>query len=101
MRTFTKVTIALFVVVGYAFPLNAQVPEVQIFFEPRLNFTSANCPNAPIGTFTQHVYVVANNFNMFISAIEYRIEYPSILIWLGDDIDPSFTASLEGSGFDD
>jgi len=90
MRTLTKVIITLIFVAGWASLSNAQVPNVQIYFEPRLNFTAANCPNAPIGTFTQHVYVVANNFNMFISAIEYRIEYPTILMWIEDDIDPSF-----------
>ena len=67
---------------------NAQHPRVRIYFDEGLNFTTANCPQAPIGTVTQELYVVAENFDIWMNAIEYTISYPPQLIFLGDILEP-------------
>ena len=50
MRTLVMVIITLVIVAGFAAPLNAQVPEIRIFFDEGLLFDSAVCPAAPPGT---------------------------------------------------
>ena len=90
MRTSTLVIIALVVVAGHAPVSHAQIPIVQIYFDEDLIFTGAPCPGMPPGTVFQNLYVVAEDFNMYMSAIEYRIQYPTLLMFLSDEIDPSF-----------
>ena len=78
----------LVVVIALAFGLsavaNAQTPNVQVYFDEALQFTQANCPSAPIGTVEQTLYVVANYFGIWMNAIEYKIEYPPQLLFVGD-----------------
>ena len=50
MRTLVTVIITPVIVAGFAAPLNAQVPEVQIFFDAGLQIATADCPTAPVGT---------------------------------------------------
>jgi hypothetical protein len=60
------------------------VPYVQVYFDEFHTVTVLEeCPTAPAGT----LYVVAHNWNMWMSAIEYRIEYPPEVGFLGDSID--------------
>ncbi len=90
MRTLITVIITLAVVAGYAPDLDAQIPIVQIYFDEDLVFTGAPCPGAPPGSVFDSLYVVAEDFNMYMSAIEYRIQYPPVLFFVEDVIDPSF-----------
>ncbi|MCK4776653.1 MAG: hypothetical protein KAT30_17780 [Candidatus Krumholzibacteria bacterium] len=50
MRTLIMVIITLVIVAGFAAPLNAQVPNVELYFDEGLLFASANCPPDPPGT---------------------------------------------------
>ena len=65
-----------------AFSATAQIPNVQWFFDEGLTQTSKDCD----GTTNQIGYVVAVNFNAFISAVEYIVEYPPSgdMQWLSD-----------------
>jgi hypothetical protein len=83
MKRILVVVIA--VVIGLmAINANAQIPNVQVYFDYNLTETGANCPVAPPGTVLDSCYVVANNFNMWMNAIEYTIDYPPQILWVGD-----------------
>ena len=62
-----------------AFRAYAQIPNVQWFFDANLTQTAFDCD----GTTNQFGYIVAVNFNAFISAVEYKMDYPPTgdLIW--------------------
>jgi hypothetical protein len=69
---------------------NAQVPNVQVYFDPYYNHTQSDCmpPNTPAT-----LYVVANNFNMFVLGVDFMIHYPTVLSWLGDVLPVPFPGS--------
>ena len=63
---------------------NAQVAYVQPYFDELHTVTVLDsCPSEPLGT----IYVVAHNWGIFMSAIEYQINYAPQITWLGDNID--------------
>lgn len=83
----------LVVVVAIAIALSAsvasaQIPNVVVYFDLTYTQMDALCPPDPAGTVATELYVVANNFNMWMSAIEYMVELPPSLMFLGD-IDPT------------
>jgi hypothetical protein len=43
------------------------------------------CPPDPPGTVFDSLYVVANNFNMWMIGAEYQVLYPPQIIWLADN----------------
>ena len=66
--------------------VSAQTPNVQVFFDEYFGQTHlSQCPDAPTGTVVGTAYVVASNFGMWISAVEYGINYPAQLGFLGDN----------------
>jgi hypothetical protein len=80
MKT-VAIVVALLVLASV--PLAAQTPTVQVYFDE--NFSgSGDCPSAPPGTVLDTLYVYANNFNMFMSSIEFQIDYPAQLSWVAD-----------------
>ena len=65
--------------------VSAQTPNVQVFFDEYYGVTHLDsCPPESPGTVTGYLYVVASNFNCWISAIEYMIEYPPDLLFTLD-----------------
>jgi len=85
MKKVLAVVLAAAFVGVVSFNANAQVPNASVYFD---NGTFAqqqkDCPNAPVGTVLDQVYVVLNNVNAFISAVEFGISYPAATIWVGD-----------------
>jgi hypothetical protein len=71
-------------IAGSAF---AQAPNITIYFDENLTEAQADCP--PVGTphFTEFatLRIVANNFGMWLAAVEFKVDYPSQLSWLGDN----------------
>ncbi|NIM20512.1 MAG: hypothetical protein GTO51_09825 [Candidatus Latescibacteria bacterium] len=63
--------------------VSAQVPYVEFVFSHRGG--SADCPPDPPGTVLDSAFVVANNFGMWMSAIEYGVSYPPEIIFLSDN----------------
>ena len=64
----------------------AQVPNVQVYFNgnPAYNSfsdTQAVCNNPG---YARDLYVVMNNWNMFVQAVEFSIDYPAALFFLGE-----------------
>lgn len=98
-----KVLVVVFVVaLGlFAVQSNAQVPNVGVYFETDgyggYNTMAADCPAAPAGTVLDEIYVVAYNFNMWVIGIEFMIEYPPLVSWVGDVIDPATQLSIGNS----
>lgn len=79
-----KVLAAIFAVaiVGLGVcPVHAQTPNVTIYFDDYARETSADCPSGEPGTVYDQFLVVANNFNMWMNAIEYMIEFPPQIMW--------------------
>ena len=74
----------------------AQVPNVQVSFDPAHTQTQTSCPGGtPFAGPPVNLYVVANNWNMNITGIDFSISYPSSLVWVGDQLtDPSTQASI-------
>ena len=69
----------------------AQVPYVQPYFDELHTVTVLNsCPTEPIG----RLYIVAHNWGIFMSAIEYQILYPPQITFLGDFIDDANMLSI-------
>ncbi len=94
-----KVLAAIFAVaiVGLGvYSVNAQTPNVTIYFDEYASETSADCPTGEIGTVDDEFLVVANNFNMWLNAIEYAIEYPA-QIEFGSDVLVDNTLALGSS----
>lgn len=65
---------------------NAQIPNVGVYFDGGYSQMAADCPtNDPLTDPQLDIlYVVANNFNMWMAAIEYQISYPVSISWQGD-----------------
>jgi hypothetical protein len=80
MRKVLFVFSALLILSLGASIVSAQIPNVQVFFTSDWGTYGAThldqCPPDPPGTVLDSVYVVASNFNMWISAIEYKVNWP-------------------------
>ncbi len=80
-----KVLVVVFAVaLGLSAVASAQVPNVAVYFDKDLQFQQGNCPAEAPGTVSQTLYVVANNFGIWMNGIEYQITYPPQITWLGD-----------------
>jgi hypothetical protein len=77
----------------------AQVPNVQVYFDPAHTQTQANCPGgAPFSGPPVELYVVMNNWNMNITGVDFSITYPPAMSWLGDNLpDPLTMVSIGNS----
>jgi len=74
----------------------AQVPNVQVYFDPAFTQTQASCPDGPPGTVATELYVVMNNWNMNVTGVDFSISYGPALIWLGDNLPDPLTSVAIG-----
>jgi hypothetical protein len=72
---------------------SAQTPNVAVYFDQGLQYQQAVCPTAPIGTVADTLYVVANNFDIWMQRVEFAIYYPPEVMWLGDILPPGATST--------
>lgn len=79
-----KAVIALLLVTMGVLPVLAQTENFQVYFDDNYTQATAECPAAPPGTVLDTLYVVANNFNMWVSAGELSVQYPAELAWIAD-----------------
>jgi hypothetical protein len=82
-KTLSGITI-LFVLFALAPRVTAGTPYLQVYFDNGFLHTWGDCPAQPIGTVAQMIYVVAHNFDAWLNAIEYRLDLPPQLLFLGD-----------------
>lgn len=64
--------------------VTAQTPYLQAYFDEKLTRTSADCPSGEIGTEVGYLWVVAHNFDAYLAAIEFKINYPPQIEWYQD-----------------
>lgn len=72
----------------------AQVPNVQVYFDPALTQAQSQCGQS--GS-PHELHVVMNNWNMNISGVDFSISYPPQLIWLADTLPDSDTQTSIGN----
>jgi len=85
MRKVLVVSALLILVLGTSIA-SAQVPNVQVYFTSEWGaYGKASIEECPGVGVLDTIYVVANNFNMWMSAVEYKVEYPPEVIWLADN----------------
>jgi len=100
MKKVLAAVVAVALMSVFAIQAGAQTPNVQVYFDANASQASTNCPPGPGPNFDQLV-VVANNWNMFMTSIEYKIDYGPAFVFLGDIIDPgalSLGSSTTGIG---
>ena len=87
-KTLSGITILL-VLFALAPRVTAGTPYLQVYYDSEFLHTNSNCPQGqPIGTVAQEIYIVAHDFDAWLNAIEFKINYPPQLLFLGDNIPP-------------
>jgi hypothetical protein len=75
----------------------AQVPNIQVYFDPAFTQTQAQCPGTPpFSGDPVSLYVVMNNWNMNITGVDFTITYPSSLVWVGEQLPDPLTQVAVG-----
>ena len=75
----------------------AQVPNIQVYFDPAHTLAQTNCPGTPpFSGPPQTAYVVMNNWNMNIGGVDFSIDYPTQMFWLADALPDPDTSVLVG-----
>ena len=93
MKRLTLIMVMAFIVsAGSYIAAPAQVPTIGVYFDSNLLQQTATCPGVPVGTHIDTWYVVVENVNSWISAIEFSINYSSKVAWLSDNHLPSSLA---------
>lgn len=70
-------------------------PTVGVFFDESFTRMQEDCPNVGV---LDSVFVVAMNFNAFITGIEYSINYPPTMTHMGDYAIPPVTIGSTPAG---
>jgi len=94
MKTLRAVT-AVIAAVLMAPGVQAQTPNLGVFFDQAFTRMDKDCP---AGGGLDSAFVVALNFNAFVSGIEYSINYPTTMTWLSDYDTPPVTIGSTPSG---
>lgn len=82
MRKVLAVVIVAAILAVGALSASAQVPNIQIYMDKNLTETQGFCKGFGV---KDTLRVVANNFNMFMSTIEFSIQPPAVVAtWSGD-----------------
>lgn len=89
------VVLTAVVVAATVMPAVAQTPTVSIFFDQNLTRMDKDCP---VGGGLDSLFVVGLNFNTFMSAIEYAINYPASMTWVSDYATPPVTLGTTPTG---
>ena len=85
MKRVLLVVLALMIMSLGTSIVSAQTPNVQVFFDEWFGATHLDqCPPDTPGTVNGYLYVVASNFGMWMTAIEYAIVYPPEITYIGD-----------------
>ncbi len=91
------VLVSAIALMAMAMSVNAQTPNVQVYFDENGSVTATDCPGGGMGTNTV-LTVIANNFGMFLTAIEYQIDYGPAFVFLGDQTNTPLVLGNSPSG---
>jgi len=76
----------------------AQVPNIQVYFDPAHTQAQTMCPGTPpFSGPPVELYVVMNNWNMTITGVDFSIAYPPQLQWIADNLPDPLTSVMLGS----
>lgn len=78
---------------GVVATANAQVPNVQVYFNSAYSHTQTDCKGLGV---QDQWYVVMNNWNMWVLAVDFSIVYPPAVVHMGD-VPPPAVAFLGSS----
>ena len=85
MKTILIISVLVSGLYLFAGAAAGQTATIQMFMDAEFSRTATNCPDSPVGTFQNTLYVVVKGFGVTISDLEYSIQYPGIAVWIGDD----------------
>jgi hypothetical protein len=74
-------TFAIVFTIATASTAFAQTPYFQLYFDEGMQEASADCPGVGV---VDTLYIVAHNFDMWIGAAEFQVDYTTHLTWLGE-----------------
>jgi hypothetical protein len=63
---------------------SAAAATVGVYFDRELTQQSTECPNAPAGSVLDTIYVAISGLAEPIEGIEFKVDFPPEIIWLGD-----------------
>jgi hypothetical protein len=86
MATKRFLVVVIAVVIGLsAVTAKAQTPYLQVYFDYYWTETLKDgCPPGPPGTVFDTLYVVAHNWNQYMTGFEYQIIYPPEIVFITD-----------------
>ena len=65
-------------------PVQADTPTIGIYFDKALTQLYADCPDLPPGSVLDTLYLALSGFSTPVEGIEYKIDFPPEVMWLGD-----------------
>jgi hypothetical protein len=71
----------------------AQVPNVQVYFDPAHTQTQRSCG---VTNSLDSLYVVMNNWNMNVTGVDFSIQFPAAMIYLADNLPDPLTQQKIG-----
>lgn len=91
-------TLVVAVLLATVIAASAQTPFIGVYFDSGYNYMAKEdgvCPG--VGTL-ETWYVVGQNFNTFVAGMEFKIEYPGVVMWLSDAGTPPVTIGNTSTG---
>jgi hypothetical protein len=96
MKKVLAVVLAAAFIGTFAYSADAQVRNIQTYFDPLFQTIQTDC-KGPIA-FQDTIWVVGNNFSLFLNGASYQVNYPPSMNWLGDQVfDPQTNVLIAGS----
>jgi hypothetical protein len=72
----------------------ATAPHLSIYFDPEYTRPWGDCPGYEIA----YLYIVAEDFDVYVAGIEFAVEYPTEILWLADYDTPPVTIGTTPAG---
>ena len=86
----------LILTVGFTANVSAQVPFIAVYFDKGLSTETTECG----GMFElDELFIGMRNFNAFISAVQFRVVYPTFAVWISDSDKQPVSAGNTRDGF--
>jgi hypothetical protein len=83
MKKALAVVLAMLLIGVFTGGALAQVPFIQVYFDADYNDTQSPCKTPGSSSI---LYVAALNFNDLISAVDFKIQFPPALMYIGEDV---------------
>lgn len=91
---FALLLLALFIA-----PASAQTRYIGVYFDWGLTTEQANCPSAPPLTVADTIWIAMVDWDMNVSGVQFKVDYPPEMVWLGDQAHPPVYQGNTRDGF--